>query len=174
MILAKEKSNYYDQHDYSPRPRKRVRKVKKVKKNHKAVYVFVVLVAFLMGIFFTARYAQVAMQGYKINQLKEHLAAIQADNQRLQMEANRLASLDRIEKIAMSDLGMVKPEGVQFVAVENVNSLNNTPVEPENRAIKTAAVTNQDSKVNPVLENLVKFLNEKKGQLEKAEAGQGN
>ncbi|MDA8236003.1 MAG: cell division protein FtsL [Clostridia bacterium] len=171
MILAKEKYDYYNEKN-SPRPQKRVRRVKKVKKNHKAVYVFVVLVAFLLGIFFTARYAQVAMQGYQINALKERLTALQADNQRLEIEANKLKSLNRIEKIAMADLGMVKPEGVQFIAVEDKKLDEVT--EPKGEAIQNAAVTEKSQDKNTVLDSLVRIFGGDKSRLDEAEAGQGN
>jgi len=172
LILAKEKYDYYNQ-ETSPGPRKRVRRVKKVRKSHKGVYIAVVLAAFLLGIFFTARYAQVAMQGYRINQLKERLAAVQAENQRLEMEANRLMSLDRIEKIAMGELGMVKPEGVQFVAVEDLNRKSGE-TEPAGEAVQTASFNEKDRDRNVVLDNLVRMLGGGKNRLAEAEAGQGN
>ncbi|MHB8171875.1 MAG: septum formation initiator family protein [Thermincolia bacterium] len=174
LILAKENYDYYNQ-EHSPRPQKRVRRVKKVKKNHKAVYVFVVLAAFLLGVFFTARYAQVAMQGYQINQLNEKMTALTVENQKLEMEANRLKSLNRIEKIAMVDLGMVKPEEVRFVAVEDTMKTKEV-TEPKNEAIQTLAEKegDQDSTKNRVLDNLVKLFGGENNRLDEAEAGQEN
>lgn len=120
MILAKEEQRY-QQNIEEQGIQKRVRKVKKVKRNPKVVYFGLVLIAFLLGLVIAAKQAQVAVTGYEVSELKQQLAILELENQELVMEVGKLKSLERIEKIALNELGLVKPEAYQLVVVESRN-----------------------------------------------------
>ncbi|MBI2265614.1 MAG: septum formation initiator family protein [Armatimonadetes bacterium] len=47
---------------------------------------------------------------YQLIQLRESLSTLAGENETLQIELGRLSSLDRIEKIARRELGMVTPD----------------------------------------------------------------
>lgn len=120
MLLAKEKVNYYDVADYGRKTRKKIKTTRKYKKNPKVLLILFIIAAFLMGLFLASKYAQLAISGYEIGKMKDSLSKLQMQNEQLTLEVAKLQSLDRIEKIAVEKLGMGKPEGIQYVAVEPI------------------------------------------------------
>lgn len=70
------------------------------------VLVFVLALALLM----VSRQAAIVRVGYQIDQLKNQVTVAKAERDSLQLEVTRLQSLDRIEKVATSRLGMVRPQ----------------------------------------------------------------
>lgn len=65
-----------------------------------------------LGLLVACRSARVATAAREVVALKEELRLVEADNRRLELEAERLASLDRIEREATLRLGMVRPARV--------------------------------------------------------------
>ncbi len=65
-----------------------------------------------LGLLVASRSARVAAASRDIIALKEELRLVEAENKRLEMEALRLASLERIEREAEARLGMTRPEQV--------------------------------------------------------------
>jgi cell division protein FtsL len=56
--------------------------------------------------------------GYEIEQLKKKEHELQKAHKELLIEHEALSSLDRIERIAVRDLGMIRPESGQVVHVD--------------------------------------------------------
>jgi cell division protein FtsL len=81
---------------------------------------------FLLGLTFTSLTAQVAAKGQDLNRLKKEIEALQVNNDRLQLERQRLVSLDNIETVAVSELGMVKPqfESLQIMNIDETSQAN--------------------------------------------------
>lgn len=82
-----------------------------------------VLMLFVMGLCFTAGTAVQAIKINKINELKKEIEELKLANERLLLEKAQLQSLDRIEKIATTQLGMQKPK------VENLKMLSGDQAE---------------------------------------------
>lgn len=118
MILAKEKYDYRSWEAQSLNPvRKKQRKAVKQKKiQTKMGYLLIVVLAFAIGVIIASRYTQLIVAGYQLDKLNGELAVLQQENQQLNVELNKLKSLNRIEQIATVKLGMVEPDKVQFVA----------------------------------------------------------
>ncbi|KKM12278.1 hypothetical protein SY88_03705 [Clostridiales bacterium PH28_bin88] len=70
-----------------------------------------ILMAFITGMLLTTQAASLAAKGHQLNQLRYEVEELQKSNGLLRLEASRLRSLDRIEKIATTELGMRKPSG---------------------------------------------------------------
>lgn len=60
---------------------------------------------------------QAASTGYKILALRQEIDALQSDNARLLVTATALRSLDRVERIATTQLGMTPPRQQQVAAL---------------------------------------------------------
>ncbi|MDA8213466.1 MAG: cell division protein FtsL [Clostridia bacterium] len=118
MILAKEKHDYRSWEVPKEAPQKKVRQAPKKQKKAQKGYLLIVILAFILGIVIAARYTQAAVVGYQLNKLNGELALLEKENQQLNVALNQLKSLDRIEKIATTKLGMVSPQEVQFVAIQ--------------------------------------------------------
>jgi len=77
-----------------------------------------IALVFLTGISFTWLQAYKAQLNYQLNKTKAEIQALQTANQRMEVEIARLKSLDRIENIATSQLGMIKNSGIEYLALE--------------------------------------------------------
>jgi len=76
-----------------------------------------ILAGFLAGLVVTYYYSQVLALGYKINRLEKELALLRVENHDLDEEIRRLASLERVEYLAVNKLGMVKPDSSNILVV---------------------------------------------------------
>ncbi|MEW6697133.1 MAG: cell division protein FtsL [Bacillota bacterium] len=76
-----------------------------------------ILALFLTGVSIAYYYAQVAAVGYQISEMQKELANLKAEQEYLESQANQLMSLQRIEAIATTKLGMVKPDPKEVVVV---------------------------------------------------------
>lgn len=107
----------------------RTRKVKKVIRKRSRLpgkLVGAVTGAFVVGILVVYVCAQVAAFGYRIVELKKDIADLERSNKRLELSIARLSSLDRVQRIAESELGMCKPSEMQMLAM--VEDTQNVPV----------------------------------------------
>ena len=62
--------------------------------------------------------------GYKLIKLENDKIALEEENKRLELSAETLSALDRIEKIASNHLGMIRPKEVKFIALNPVAKIN--------------------------------------------------
>ena len=111
-----------------------------------------VLAGFLLSVLIIYSHSQVSNLGYQISRLEKELALLRVENHDLEGEVQRLASLDRIERIAVERLGMVKPDSDNVLIVElagknvkesvdipeqgNAVALSSTGEEKQNRLIR--------------------------------------
>jgi len=87
----------------------------------KIVVVGCVLFAVVTGLMLTATHSQVTHKTDKIIQIKSEISDLQNANERLKLKIARLKSLDRIELIAKTELGMIQPQinNVEYMAFDN-------------------------------------------------------
>ncbi|MCL6636062.1 MAG: septum formation initiator family protein [Peptococcaceae bacterium] len=100
------------------------------------VLVVMVLAGFLVGVLITYYYSRVFALGYQISRLEKELALLRVENHSLDEEIHRLASLDRVEFLAVNKLGMVKPDSSNVLVVAVAG---NAPPQPEQRTGQAAA-----------------------------------
>lgn len=99
----------------SPRPRRRT-----------ARFGWVVYVLFAVAwlsvvstaVFLVSRHAQIAQMAYQVGDLQKEIRQVEEENVRLRAQASELRSLSRIEEIATTKLGMIKPGEIQVAMVE--------------------------------------------------------
>ncbi len=121
MLVARERFNYQELPLRDSYKRLQTKRVRKVSTKTKVVYCTVVLIALCLAFLVTSRYAQIASLGYEIIGLQKQAQAVDSENQILENKIAELKSLQNIEYVAVTKLGMEKPElaeGVQFVPVE--------------------------------------------------------
>lgn len=66
--------------------------------------------------------------GYKLIKLENVKIVLEEENKKLELTAETLSALDRIEKIASNHLGMIRPKEIEFIAlnpIPKINSRNN-------------------------------------------------
>ncbi|GAB6181882.1 hypothetical protein JCM14036_32010 [Desulfotomaculum defluvii] len=101
----------------------------------KAIVTCCILALFVTGITVAYYYSQVAVLGYEISKLQNELSKLQAEQDYLETQANQLMSLQRIEAIATTKLGMVKPDTGEVVLVAAL---------PKDTDAKTTKATNPE------------------------------
>jgi len=94
---------------------------------------FLVLVIFITSvvIFYISNNIILSELGYKLIKLENDKIALGEENKRLELSAETLSALDRIEEIACNHLGMIRPKEIKFIAsssVPEINSENNIGV----------------------------------------------
>ncbi|OPZ72892.1 MAG: Cell division protein FtsL [Firmicutes bacterium ADurb.Bin456] len=77
-----------------------------------------VLAGFLLSVLIIYCHTQVSTLGYKISTLEKELALLRVENHDLEGEVQCLASLGRLESLAVGRLGMVKPDCNNILIVE--------------------------------------------------------
>jgi cell division protein FtsL len=125
LLEAKQISHVYGDYSYKPRPVAKPKPEAK-KANNLAVKVAIVscvLLAVITGLLLTATHTQITYKTDNIIQLKREISDLQNANERLKLEIARLKSLDRVEFIATTELGMIQPgiNDVEYIAFEDTN-----------------------------------------------------
>jgi cell division protein FtsL len=98
------------------------REKKMVRKENRSVpaarYVIIILAVVLVNVLLVTRHNVVLQRGYELKRLSNELTAIHTENERLALTIGQLESLDRIEEIAVSRLGMTRTTQLRLVAFQ--------------------------------------------------------
>jgi cell division protein FtsL len=107
----------------------KARAKKIVIKNDRAMIAFIT--AFILAIFFccVAAEAKIGGVGYEINTTKSTIAELEEKCQLLELEVEKLRSLDRIEQYAINNLGMVCIESSDIIYLDYENNLKTAKVD---------------------------------------------
>lgn len=117
MIVAQKRSYHYSLPQESRQPVRRPRR-KKMPGSGRLALIGLVLLGFCTGIMVAFFYAQMLTTGYHIYRLEKDLAALNQETQDLNEHIARLSSLERVEMVATTKLGMVKPDNHNVVLVK--------------------------------------------------------
>ncbi|MCE5286844.1 MAG: cell division protein FtsL [Pelosinus sp.] len=93
----------------------------------------VMLVALFAG-YFTVQSEAIIRSGYTLVQTKGELAKVERENEALRLDIARLKAPQRIQKIAINEMGMIVPKNMYSISS---TSTPNTGVTPQNE--KTVA-----------------------------------
>jgi cell division protein FtsL len=85
--------------------------------------IFVILVTSIV-IFYISNNIILTELGYKLIKLENEKIALGEENKKLELTAETLSALDRIEKIACNHLGMIRPKEVKFIALNPAPEIN--------------------------------------------------
>jgi cell division protein FtsL len=116
LVLAERKPRQLPEVVPPPVQAAKVRKTKKALPRLQLIAF--VAVGFVTLLALTSMYVMMAMIGYQITDLKGQIATRQTENKKIELEINRLKSLDRIETIATTKLGMTKPEKFAYLVID--------------------------------------------------------
>jgi len=85
--------------------------------------ILVILVTSIV-IFYISNNIVLAELGYKLIKLENDKIALEEENKELELTVETLSALDRIEKIACNQLGMIRPKVVKFIALNPIAKIN--------------------------------------------------
>ncbi len=117
MIVAPQRNDYHESYEQQPAPTRRTKRQPKRKFGVKTLVVGVVLSGFIFGMVLTFYHLYSVRLGYQVVALQNEIATMKKENAYLELEVARLKSLDRIEQVATTRLGMVKPQDVEMLRV---------------------------------------------------------
>lgn len=78
-----------------------------------------ILLFFLMaiGVGLISQYGRIVACNYRIHQLQREMTLLQEEKESLRIEVQRLGSLERIERIAVGELGLQYPDKKQWLVL---------------------------------------------------------
>jgi len=85
--------------------------------------IFVIFVTSIV-IFYISNNIILTELGYKLIKLENEKIALGEENKKLELTAETLSALDRIEKIACNHLGMIRPKEVKYIALNPAPGIN--------------------------------------------------
>ncbi len=120
LIMAQEKTDCSSLPGMAEWPVRRRRR-RFVLKGPGLVVAGLVLAAFFVGGLIIYDCSQMLILSYQISCLEKELAVLRVENQGLDEEVCQLATLERLEYLAINKLGMIKPDGgdVLVVAIDD-------------------------------------------------------
>ena len=92
----------------------------------------------LLAMFVTWGSSAIVKSGYELVQARASLTKIENQNELLRLEMAQLKSPQRIQNIAIRQLGMIKPQAVYVAAKESSNSNLAKAVDKETVAVKSS------------------------------------
>ncbi|MBM7867513.1 hypothetical protein GTO89_12950 [Heliobacterium gestii] len=131
QATARVLDHFEDVRPASPPPvePKVVPKVKVSGKNKRQV-VTAALLLMTCALAVVSQYAAVAVQAKTVNQLRDDLTKEKNALDRLRVDVNRLKSLERVETMAVTKLGMQAPTYDKVLAISAVNGTAKTGASP--------------------------------------------
>jgi len=158
LILAQEKTGSYGMSMEDP-GRKRAIRLKDLTRGRRIALTGMVLAGFLLGVLITYCHSQVSTLGYQISRLDKELAMLRVENHDLEGEVQRLASLDRVERIAIEKLGMVKPDSDNVLIVELAVNSAQEPVGVPEQGHAVALSSTGEGKQNLLIKAFTEMVN---------------
>ncbi len=145
MIMAREKTGWHENGAAGKKTSCRIKRNWKRPrpKLDRLLVTGTVLVFFLTGLLVTYYYARLFSLSYQISRLEKELAGLKVENHSLEEEVSRLASLSRVEALAVNKLGMVRPEGGRVLVVTLPENHDDTPGNGVNRGIQPPGWTSK-------------------------------
>ncbi len=125
LIVTKEKARAVYPLQQNPVPRRKSPGQERVQPSSRArtagrpaesllLCVFILLlIAISIGLI--AQYSQVVALNYQIQQVDQQIAQLQKENERLALDVRSMNSLERLESIAVHELGLQYPEQKQWL-----------------------------------------------------------
>lgn len=158
MVAVQEQSKYASLPERENKPARQSSN-EPLPRRQKLVIAGLVLSVFVSGIFVVFLYAQMVSTGYQIYKLRMQTASLDMQVKDLSEELDRLSSLSRIEMVATTKLGMVRPDLKTMVVVQTEpveeTTLENETSSPAKDIYLTGGADKKNNWVIQALVNLV-------------------
>lgn len=94
---------------------KRQKAVKSRRRSEAMQWVATLTVVFAMGMALVGQYAYIGNLGYEVTQAKTELKTVQMQNEKIKNQISAAGGLQHIEMVAVSNMGMHKPNGQEII-----------------------------------------------------------
>lgn len=125
MLVHKKQELYvYEQEAASPAPKI----IPKADRKLRVKCLTLVLIAVVMAAITTMQSAAIVQSGYELVKIKGQVAKVEKENELLRLDIARLKSPQRIEEIAVKELGMIVPKNAYYASA--ATAATPAPAEP--------------------------------------------
>ncbi|WP_027339309.1 FtsB family cell division protein [Halonatronum saccharophilum] len=108
--------------DHSVGIRNPIKKGNSKSKNNSFKYVLLYAITIFMMSFlviiYINQYVRLSRGNYRLERLETQRSQLKNQNIHLELNISQLKSLDRVEEIAKNDLGMIKPDSITYIVLE--------------------------------------------------------
>lgn len=154
MVVAQEKLEWQQPLDELPRPRKQPVRRKKAHSHWKSV--LILGLTFSMAALLAVETINLTVvKGAQIRAMEKEITSLEADNNLLQVQIDKLRSVSRIESEALA-MGMEKPAGTVYVAGTLPVTKSQTGTVPTQTALQPA--TEQASILKQISQKFTSFF----------------
>lgn len=122
----------------------------------KLMLVTIIGCIFAGGLYLSSLAAGITTKGYEINSLKREINALETTNERLRLEIAQMASLERVEELAITELGMETPNVDDYIFLPALAAKETT--EEQENLVNVAAIEANDKKEALFYEKAVALL----------------
>lgn len=165
MLEARKLNQDYAYDEFPPvrlkKPSRQIRPKTAGHAREKLMIISSIGLVFTICIMFTATQAMITDRSNKINQVKNEISVLQNSNERIKLEIAQKKSLDRIEQIALNELGMVQPNEQTIEYIASAQTAAEQPAVsmavPET-AGKVSVAVESGKKMNPALQSLNRLV----------------
>lgn len=105
----------------------------------------IIALIFLIGMSFVAQHVWLNFLGFQITEMKKEISEIQANNEKLKFKIANFGSLDKIEEVAVNQLGMIYPgdHSVHYIFPEGAQEDNVEATQRLAEFVTSPVVTDQ-------------------------------
>ena len=145
----RQEEYYYEEEVVAPKPTKPEKKAKVKAKNKFKRKVFLGVLIFSISLSIVYRYAMVNRINMEVISLKNDLEEINVLNSQLKLNAEKSVNYNEIEKYAIQNLGMQKPQNyqIEYINIDKEDIVNN------------AMIFENKNKFQEVILNIIEFFN---------------
>lgn len=81
--------------------------------------IIIIAIFSLITIIYISLYVQVSNKNFKIEQLKEEKRQLESKRSQIELDIARNRSIKRIERVALNELNMERPDNVEYIVLNN-------------------------------------------------------
>jgi len=119
LVVAQEQPYYSSLPKKSRKTRKRkIVHANSLPRRERLAMTGLVLLIFIVGISVVFFYAQMVIVGYQVNKIKKEINDLDIQTRDINENLARLSSLERVEELATTKLGMIKPDASKMILVK--------------------------------------------------------
>lgn len=166
-MLAARKLNQeyaYEYEEFSPARRtkssRKIRPKKAGAAREKLIIITSICFIFVVGLMFTATQAMITDRSNKIIQVKSEITDLQNGNERIKLKIAQKKSLDRIEMIARTELGMVQPDekSIEYIASTQPADQPTVAMAMPKTSGKASVAVEKGEKIHPALQSFNRLI----------------
>lgn len=91
-------------------------------------YMLLIGIIVVFGILYINKYVEMNKLNLQMSQVEKEIQTLKAERQKLKLRISQYKSLDRIERIAKNELGMVNADEVTYISMNQADN-SSTPIE---------------------------------------------